>query len=213
MSTLSASASKFVGVSIRPRRACVQRTVVSKAIRAEVTDEEISTAPFLAVGSTAPFERFDPTGLLSKESKPTLVRYREAELTHGRVCMLASVGILVGEKFNPLFNGSITGPAINHFQQVPEYFWLPLVFAISLAEIYRAQLGWTNPVGASATEIMTLKADYTPGDLGYDPLGLKPTTEAGLLEMKNKELNNGRLAMIGTAGMVVQELITQQTVW
>ena len=52
-----------------------------------------------------------------------------------------------------------------------------------------------------------LKEDYSPGDLGFDPLGLKPKTEAELMTMQTKELNNGRLAMIGIAGMLVQELV------
>lgn len=52
-----------------------------------------------------------------------------------------------------------------------------------------------------------LKEDYTPGDLGFDPLGLKPEDEEALVTMKTKELNNGRLAMIGIAGMLVQELV------
>ena len=39
-------------------------------------------------------------------------------------------------------------------------------------------------------------------------MGLLPKDEAGILSMKNKELNNGRLAMIGVAGMTVQELVT-----
>ena len=46
------------------------------------------------------------------------------------------------------------------------------------------------------------------GDVGFDPLGLKPTDPAELAEMQTKELNNGRLAMIAIAGMVVQEGIT-----
>ncbi|CAM9579185.1 unnamed protein product, partial [Hapterophycus canaliculatus] len=52
-----------------------------------------------------------------------------------------------------------------------------------------------------------LKEDYSPGDLGFDPLGIKPKTEADLVTMQTKELNNGRLAMIGIAGMLVQELV------
>ena len=39
-------------------------------------------------------------------------------------------------------------------------------------------------------------------------MGLKPTNEAELAEMQTKELNNGRAAMIGIAGMVAQELVT-----
>ena len=47
-----------------------------------------------------------------------------------------------------------------------------------------------------------LRSGYQPGDLGFDPLKLK--NEA----MEEKELNNGRLAMISVAGFVGQELAT-----
>merc|ERR1719359_325516 len=55
-----------------------------------------------------------------------------------------------------------------------------------------------------------IKEDHTPGDLGFDPLGLKPTDPKEFREMQNKELNNGRLAMIAAAGMIGQELATGQ---
>jgi hypothetical protein len=45
------------------------------------------------------------------------------------------------------------------------------------------------------------------GDLGFDPLGLCPRDDYGFKVMRNRELQHGRLAMIGTAGMVAQELI------
>merc|ERR550514_35895 len=56
----------------------------------------------------------------------------------------------------------------------------------------------------------TIRADHESGDLGFDPLGLKPTDPAELKEMQTKELNNGRLAMIAAAGMIVQELATKE---
>ena len=43
--------------------------------------------------------------------------------------------------------------------------------------------------------------------------GLKPKDAAGLVAMQNKEINNGRLAMIGVAGMVGQELVTQHGIF
>jgi hypothetical protein len=52
-----------------------------------------------------------------------------------------------------------------------------------------------------------LKDDYVPGDIGFDPLGFKPTTAKALASMQTKELNNGRLAMIAIAGFVGQELV------
>ena len=51
------------------------------------------------------------------------------------------------------------------------------------------------------------------GDYGFDPLGLKPTDATELAEMQTKELNNGRLAMIAIAGMVVQEGVTGSTLF
>lgn len=51
------------------------------------------------------------------------------------------------------------------------------------------------------------------GDLGFDPLGLKPAARdyenisPAFVEVRNKELQNGRLAMLGVAGMVAQELV------
>jgi Chlorophyll A-B binding protein len=49
--------------------------------------------------------------------------------------------------------------------------------------------------------------------LGFDPLGLTPKTPAEFDLMRTKEVNNGRLAMIGIAGIVAQELVTSQKVF
>ena len=40
-------------------------------------------------GALEPVGLFDPLGFAAKADEPTLKRYREAELTHGRVAMLA----------------------------------------------------------------------------------------------------------------------------
>jgi len=37
--------------------------------------------------------------------------------------------------------------------------------------------------------------------------------EAGMLDMRNKELNNGRLAMIAVAGIVAQEVVSGSSVF
>ena len=46
---------------------------------------------------------FDPAGFLEGKDKLEVYKFREAELTHGRVAMLASLGFIVQEKFHPLF--------------------------------------------------------------------------------------------------------------
>ena len=161
-------------------------------------------------GISAPFGLFDPAGFMNEQSINEVKRLRESELVHCRLGMLAAVGILVGESgFTPLFNGDILeGLAINQFQQVPAGFEFALTLAIGIAEAGRASKGWVEP----GNGLFTLRDNYTPGDLGFDPLGLKPTNAADLKDMATKELNNGRLAMLAVAAFVVQEEISGLTI-
>jgi len=165
-------------------------------------------------GALAPFgDGFDPLGLAKDCSLNEMKRYREAEVTHGRVAMLAVLGFLVAESFHPLFGGEITGPAIRHLdavrEQVPTFFE-SIVFAIALAETSRALYGWTPPRQMESNIGMGgnyLRDDYYPGDISFDPLGLKPEDAKEFAEMQTKELQNGRLAMLAAMGFIAQELV------
>jgi hypothetical protein len=100
-------------------------------------------------------------------------RYADVEITHGRVAMLAALGFLVGEQVEGssfLFDAQITGPAIDHFQQVPGIAWGLIGAAIFVTEASRVQIAWQDPFMAS--ELFLLKPDHVPGDYGFDPLGL-----------------------------------------
>jgi light-harvesting complex I chlorophyll a/b binding protein 4 len=163
-------------------------------------------------GVTAPFGYFDPLGFAKDLSPSDLMLRRESELAHGRVAMVGALGFLVQESFHPLFS-EVDGPAISHLKQLTYSSNGQLAFsvmgmAIGFAELARARYGWVAPKdlveGGSR-----LQEGYIPGDLGFDPLGMKPTNSADYLSMQAKELNNGRLAMIAVAGMVGQELATQ----
>ncbi len=57
-----------------------------------------------------------------------------------------------------------------------------------------------------------LRDGYYPGDIGFDPLGLKPKDAKAFAGMQTRELQNGRLAMIGVAGMCAQELVNHRTI-
>jgi light-harvesting complex I chlorophyll a/b binding protein 1 len=52
----------------------------------------------------------------------------------------------------------------------------------------------------------------TPGDLGFDPFNYKALTYEGRFYEAEAELFNGRLAMLGIAGFVFQEVMTKQGV-
>jgi hypothetical protein len=161
-------------------------------------------------GVLAPVGFFDPLGFAKKADEATMKRYREAELTHGRVAMLASVGFLVGEKVEGssfLFDSQITGPAITHLSQVPVGFWIALTVLIGAEEQTRATIGWVEPQNVPVAKPGLLRSKYTPGDIGFDPLGLKPMDPKELKIMQTKELQNGRLAMLAAAGFMAQELV------
>merc|ERR1712100_476647 len=90
----------------------------------------------LLAGVSAPMDYFDPLGFSTTVDAGKLLFYREVELKHGRVAMLASLGIVVGENFHPLFGGDIDVPAYLAFQQTPlETFWPAVVAAIAIPEI------------------------------------------------------------------------------
>jgi len=139
--------------------------------------------------------------------------FRESELVHGRVAMVAALGLVTQEVFHPLFP-EIDGPADRQLDLVlktsnGQLAGSVLLMAIFFSEFARARIGWVDP----DLETRSLRADYTPGDLGFDPLGMGPKTEKDMFAMKNKELNNGRLAMLACAGIVAQELATEKTLF
>jgi hypothetical protein len=171
-------------------------------------------------GSIAPIADFDPAGFADGADLETMKNYREAETQHGRIAMLAVVGMLVTEEpieLHPLFGaaGKDIGPAIRHLDQVREvspFFFEALAVAIGVIETSRALTGWENPDEVLGTK-RTLKSNYFPGDIKFDPLTLKPDDPDEFDQMSTKELQNGRLAMLGIAGFVAQELVNGKEIF
>ena len=69
---------------------------------------------------------------------------------------------------------------------------------ISVLESWGIEKTWKNG---------KLRTDVVNGDYNWDPAGLKPSDPTEFATLQAKEINNGRLAMIGVAGMIVQELV------
>jgi len=161
-------------------------------------------------GQVAPVKGlWDPFGLSANLNDGELLFFREAEITHGRVCMVAALGFWTQENFHPLFGGDIDVPAINSIG-VPDLalFWPALFVAIGALELPR--LGRIDYAAESAGFQPSLAAGEEPGAIGFDPLGLAPKDDPEkLLDYQNKELLHGRLSMIAAAGMIAQELLTQ----
>jgi hypothetical protein len=169
--------------------------------------DKIATPAFVAdmPGAVAPLLPYwDPLGIATNVPEGQLLYYREAELKHGRVCMLAVLGLLVGENFHPLWGGNVDMPST--FLGTPKIletpmgqFWPVVTVMAGLDEIRSGTYNANNP-------------DRIPGDFGWDPLGLKPKKESDLKEIQNKELLNGRLAMIAAIGIMAQELVTGEKI-
>merc|ERR1719392_109047 len=163
-------------------------------------------------GTLDPVPDFDPAGLSAEVSLEDMKLWREAEVTHGRVSMLAVVGFLAQERAHFLFvePDKDIGPAIRHLDEVRAVnpvFFEGLTFTIALAELYRALYGWVNPTEKGAGRNRLLSDDYYPGDIGFDPLGLKPDSVEEFELMATKELQHCRVAMIAISGFVAQELV------
>merc|ERR1712032_1343432 len=114
----------------------------------ELPPRDIFETPEELPGVVDPLGFFDPLGFAEKANGATMRRYREAELTHGRVGMLAVLGFLAGEYVEGssfLFNAQVSGPSITHLEQVPSPFWVLLTIGIGASEAERLNIGWVDP--------------------------------------------------------------------
>jgi hypothetical protein len=158
-------------------------------------------------GATAPFGYFDPAGLMSSEEQlDEYSRYKEVEIKHGRLAMLAAPGFVIAEQFHPLFGGAIDSPSYLAFQQTPlQTFWPIVVLAIGAIEMATSVPTFKDPEQA----MWKMKEGRVPGDLGFfGGASAAKTNPSDFRSIQTKEINNGRLAMLGIAGMVAQELVT-----
>ncbi|CAM9568804.1 unnamed protein product, partial [Choristocarpus tenellus] len=147
---------------------------------------------------------FDPAGF--SNNPPTwangLKWYREAELAHGRVAMLATVGWLFPEIYHFPGNAALgadvfaEGNPLVALGKVPGAGGLQIVITIFLLECIRLN--------------RSIKGDGPPGDIAlgqgegrWNPFNFNYTPEE-YAEKQLQELKHGRTAMIGILGMYFQ---------
>jgi hypothetical protein len=184
--------------------------------KAEVTANADMSAslPFLRrpvmLDGTLPGDRgFDPFNF---SSDPTaLTWYRDSELKHARLAMLAAVGWPIAELFHKGIASNFDMDPILAIQDR-----VPSVLNGGLA--MTSPLFWVAAIGAAgALEAIATKnineGKTEPGDYGFDPLGfMAGKTEAQSFYVKEAELFNGRLAMLAITGFALQEWFTNSAV-
>merc|ERR1719277_1729865 len=143
--------------------------------------------PEFQVGVTEPLGFFDPLSFTKKGDKAGFSKLRAAEIKHGRVAMMASVGAVVQHYVQfPGFKDVPTG--LSAVNTAPGSYGGVLLFAVA---------------GALELSLWKEKSNVEPGNYG-DPLGFDQYTE----DVRNRELNNGRFAMFAALGIIAAELLT-----
>ena len=163
-------------------------------------------APAILDGTYAGDAGFDPLGLARNEV--ALESYREAEIKHARLAMLAAAGWPISELLDrkiatalgmePVVDATERAPSILNggLERVPFMYWTAVLAGAALVDLKQFRKSQSND------------PDYSfPGDLGWDPLGLYPEDSEGQLRMQTAEIKNGRLAMVAITAFAVQEYL------
>lgn len=224
LATVATTTSAFVAPSART----TQSTTTMKMSEMEITEEteiaapvEDSTPTLPEMSMSLPFMKrpsaltgalagdvgFDPIGFAKTEGD--LMNYREAEVKHARLAMLAAAGWPMSEVFDKKIAAALgMSPLLDANDRVPS------VLNGGLGKV--SPIYWVGVLGlAAAIDVLgTMKSkeantDYTPGDFGFDPLGVYPKDEDGKMWMQTAEIKNGRLAMIAVFGFAIQEFVSK----
>merc|ERR1719162_2536703 len=149
-------------------------TFIGRSSRACAQTSTVSRHAFDAssqLGAMAPLGFFDPLGF-SNGDESNFRNLRAAEIKHGRVAMMAAVGAVAqhyvkfpGFENVPAGLGAVTSP--------PGTYGFAALFLVA---------------GALELGVWTESSDKEPGNFG-DPAGLGQYSE----DMRNKEINNGRM--------------------
>ena len=143
----------------------------------------LGAAPIEQWAGNGPFGFFDPLGLSNGIEEQRLQFYREAEIKHGRVAMLASVGFLFQEHFHfesgPF--GGIDSPSYVSFEQPPLAGGLWFGLALMAGNVEYLSVATFEPLvegGIIAEQnegkLFRIKADTRPATSASTPWASSP---------------------------------------
>merc|ERR1711959_526533 len=163
--------------------------------------------PFYLDGSIPGDYGFDPLRLGTDSE--LLKWFREAELQHCRWAMLGVTGTLFGEFARPEID--FYNAPMQLAGSLP--FSIPVLLAIEFILFHYVEIRrWRDfKKPGSVNRDPFFKSNYlSDHEVGYpggvfDPLGM---SNGDINSLKEKEIKNGRLAMVSFVGFIVQEQLT-----
>ena len=171
---------------------------------------ELSTKDYIGRAQTtiwnfgSPKAASSPLSLQTRPSALILRDYREAEIRHGRLAMLAAVLwpiqemldrlLLDEDQFGSILYSNITLPYI-------PLFMTALMLLLGYLDIYSAQMKEQNDIGEA----------FAPGDCFWDPLCiLEGGNDRMKRNMSEREIWNGRMAMLAVVLYAFEEITSHQ---
>lgn len=153
---------------------------------------------------------FDPLGFAS--NKEDLIRYREAEVKHGRLAMLAAVGWPLSEIVDNKIASTLNLPTaldvegrapsvLNNFEGISANYWFVIIVIAAFIDGYGT---WRS--------MRKDDPDYFPGNLGFDPLELYPKDEKEQRVVQLAEIKHGRIAMMAVLTYGIEEFLTNSSI-
>ena len=136
---------------------------------------------------------WDPLGYVTNGDRARFDRLRYVELKHGRVAQLAAWGYATtwsGARFPGCESFPAGHEAVLKIDKVE--LLLPILLITGFLELTWKQKEGSFPGDFSATMF----------PVGFGPYA---RNEADMIDLRTKELNNGRAAMMGILGMMVHE--------
>ena len=126
----------------------------------------------------------------------------EAEIKHGRICMMATVGFIAvdsGIRVYPLPEGYEGLDALTaHDALVKQGAMQQLFLWFAIAEV----------IDSIAIIQMLNGSGRKPGEFGFDPAGFwKNKSQEEKDKLSTNEIKNGRLAMLAFSGIITQSVL------
>jgi light-harvesting complex I chlorophyll a/b binding protein 4 len=202
--------SKYSSLARNVKVSAVAPTVSSKGLKIEAKKGEWLpglTSPAYLNGSLAGDNGFDPLGL--GEDPEALKWYVQAELQNGRWAMLGVAGILIPEVLTKV--GILSVPVWFEAGKVEYFAPASTLFVIEFILFHYVEIRRWQDIkypGSVSQDPFFKNYSLPPGEVGYPGGIFNPLNFPSSVEYKEKEIANGRLAMLAFLGFLVQSKLT-----